>query len=78
MAAAMMTPMFVPELEEEGDAPGVLEDVAVEWAVSTIVLPDCVIVNVGGRPVAIGPDVADPAAGVVTVADPDGPPPITF
>lgn len=82
MAAAIMTPMLVDGLEELEEGLGALDEtevaVAVEWAVSTIVLPDCVIVNVGGRPVAMGPSVACPAAGVVAVAEPDDPPPITF
>jgi hypothetical protein len=78
----MMTPMFVDELEEFEAGLGAVDEttdvaVAVEWAVSTMVLPDCVIVNVGGRPVAKGPSVACPAAGVVAVAEPDAPPPIT-
>jgi hypothetical protein len=51
--------------------------VEVGCAVSMIVDPDCVIVKVGGLPVASGPRVAEPAAGVVAVAPPEGEPPIT-
>ncbi len=40
--------------------------------------PDCVTVKVGGLPVAMGPAVADPAAGVVAVAPPWEEPPITL
>lgn len=79
MAAAIITPMLIDEPEELEEGLGVTEvAVAVECAVSTMVLPDCVTVNVGGRPVAMGPSVACPAAGVVAVAEPDDPPPTIF
>lgn len=50
--------------------------VEVGRAVWVIVEPDCVMVNVGGFPVAIGPAVAEPAAGVVAVAPPWEDPPM--
>jgi hypothetical protein len=65
---------FVAELEVEA---GEEEEVEVGNAVWMIVDPDCVIVKTGFLPVASGPAVAEPAAGVVAVAPPAEPPPMT-
>jgi hypothetical protein len=57
--------------------PGAEETVEVLKDVWTMVDPDWVIVKVGGLPVAMGPEVAGPEAGVVAVAPPREEPPIT-
>ena len=77
MAPAVMAPTFVLDLETELSCGAVEETVDVECAVSTTVEPDWVIVKVGGFPVAMGPTVAEPAAGWGAVAPPREEPPIT-
>jgi hypothetical protein len=77
IAPAVMAPTFVLDFVRELSCGAVEEIVDVECAVSTTVEPDCVIVNVGGFPVAMGPTVAEPAAGCVAVAPPREEPPIT-
>jgi hypothetical protein len=73
-----MTPTLVLDLVGDelcaGAEPTTVE---VECAVCTTVDPDWVTVNVGGRPVAIGPAVAGPEAGVDAVAPPADDPPMT-
>ena len=64
---------FVGEVDCTGAEPTTVE---VECAVCITVDPDCVTVNVGGRPVAIGPAVAGPEAGVDAVAPPAEDPPM--
>jgi hypothetical protein len=74
---AVMTPTFVPDLDgDEVCAGAEPTTVEVECAVCITVDPDCVKVNVGGFPVAMGPAVAGPDAGVDTVAPPADDPPI--
>jgi hypothetical protein len=76
MTPAVMAPLLGVEVfDDSGSAPG--ETVDVGRAVWVIVEPDWVIVKVGGFPVAIGPAVAGPAAGVVAVAPPWDEPPMT-
>ena len=74
--APILGPDFVGTAVSLVDCGAVDETVDVEWAVWMIVEPDCVIVNVGGRPVAIGPAVAEPTAGVLAVAPPSAEPPM--
>jgi len=72
-----MTPAFDADFVDVGIEvePGEVP-VEVACAVWMIVDPDCVIVNVGGFPVARGPTEAEPAAGWVAVAPPSELPPI--
>ena len=67
---AVMAPTFVDDFA--GDVVG--EDVG--WVVCVTIEPDWVTVKVGGFPVAMGPAVADPTAGVLAVAPPRADPPI--
>lgn len=73
-----MTPTFELDFfgEEVSDGADPMT-VEVECAVCMTVDPDCVTVKVGGRPVAIGPAVAGPEAGVEAVAPPADDPPMT-
>ncbi len=73
-----MAPIFAPAFLDCDCDDGPAETVDVECAVWMTVEPDCVIVKVGGFPVAMGPAVAEPAAGVVAVAPPCEEPPITL
>ena len=74
-----MAPTFGLDFESEEAAElsaGEEETVDVECAVWIMVEPDWVMVKVGGFPVAMGPAVAEPAAGVVAVAPPNEEPPM--
>lgn len=70
MTPAVMAPTFVP------DFTGEVFGADVGCAVCVTIEPDCVTVNVGGLPVAMGPAVADPTAGVLAVAPPRDEPPM--
>jgi hypothetical protein len=74
---AVTTPTLVPDFVGDEVCTGAEPTtVDVECAVCTTVDPDCVTVKVGGRPVARGPAVAGPDAGVDAVAPPAEEPPI--
>lgn len=75
MTPAMMAPRFLPDEDEDEVEVEVLPGAVL---VAVVVDPDCVTVIAGDLPVAMGPSVAAPAAGVVTVAPPEPEPPITL
>ncbi len=75
MTPATTTPVFVLLFAAGEVEAGDEEEVG--NAVWMIVDPDCVIVKTGFLPVASGPAVAEPAAGVIAVAPPAELPPIT-